>query len=319
MKALVIANTQIRRDSAVRYCLNDLHEAAVASGYDYKRTQVSNWLRLDQTKDLVRELQLLRSEELKTESEEIELVRAAPGRHGGTYAVKELVYAYAMWISPKFQIHVIRAYDALQQDRREGRDASLTAPSHHADMLVGASRGFGALVRAGRLMGLSRTQAVRAANAATLRATGVDLVDELDAADAVEQSAAARAPVHDDALALFHRALQAGELGVPYQPCLSLDAFYLYQHWCRETGHMAEHLPRFVQRLRVEQGVHIDRKRYSAEGSVWGPASMLLWGTIPSSAGSEASALGVSVMTFQHAVSQVLRGNHAAPSSRRAT
>ncbi len=316
MKALVICNTQIRRDPAGRYCLNDLHQASGGAA----RHQPPRWVRLDQTKELIAELRGDRYPEMGSGAALDEPLVAIEGGLGqGTYAIKELVYAYAMWISPKFHLHVIRAYDALQHARRESRETGLTGPSNHADMLVGASRGFGALVRAGRLMGLSRAQAVRAANAATLRATGVDLVDEMGASEATEQVSAARAPAPDDAIALFHQAMQAGELGVPYQPCLSRDAFYLYQHWCRETGHMAEHLPRFVQRLRVEQGVHIDRKRYSAEGSVWGPASMLLWGTIPSSAGSEASALGVSVMTFQHAVSQVLRGNHAAPSSRRAT
>lgn len=143
LPALLIANTQIRRDRDGRYCLNDLHQASGG----HKRHQPGNWLRLDQTKALIAEIgQFLRPTELKPESGELEpassmgpkseegllrseeapLVNVNDGFGNGTYATKALVYAYAMWISPKFHLHVIEAYDALVQEQPTKHDGLAT-------------------------------------------------------------------------------------------------------------------------------------------------------------------------------------------------
>lgn len=100
MSALTIANLPIRQDEAGRYCLNDLHRA---SGGEAKN-QPANWLRMQQTQELAAEIS----------REAIPQIRGIESKQGlGTFVAKELVYAYAMWISPAFHLKVIRAYDDL--------------------------------------------------------------------------------------------------------------------------------------------------------------------------------------------------------------
>lgn len=96
-QALTIHNISIRQDIEGRFCLNDLHKAS--GGEDKHRP--TYWLKNQQTIDLQKEI-------------EIDGIPSIVKKQGlGTFVVKELVYSYAMWISAKFQLVVIRAYDAL--------------------------------------------------------------------------------------------------------------------------------------------------------------------------------------------------------------
>lgn len=98
---LNISNLPIRQDEDGRFSLNDLHKA---SG-NLAKHKPSEYLRNQQAKDLVSEI------ELEAVNPAIKIIK---GRGlTGTYACKELVYAYAMWISPAFTLKVIRAYDSL--------------------------------------------------------------------------------------------------------------------------------------------------------------------------------------------------------------
>ncbi|WP_337054986.1 phage antirepressor KilAC domain-containing protein [Pseudoxanthomonas sp. USHLN014] len=99
MSNLIIASNTIRQDSTGRYSLNDLHRAAGGE----QRHQPRYWLANQQTTELVAAL--------GDSGNPLSVIRG--GADQGTYVVKELVYAYAMWISAAFHLAVIRAYDAL--------------------------------------------------------------------------------------------------------------------------------------------------------------------------------------------------------------
>ena len=110
--ALIISDTLIHQDAEDRYCLNDLHKA---SGGEAKN-KPSEWLRNKQTIELIEEISKAGIPALEAGIPALGIQPVATingGNKPGTYAVKELVYAYAMWISPAFSLKVIRAYDAL--------------------------------------------------------------------------------------------------------------------------------------------------------------------------------------------------------------
>ena len=97
MTALIIGTSSIRQIDGL-YSLNDLH---VASGGNDNFKPVF-FLRNAQTVALI--------EEIKGANSHLLLLKIEKGRNGGTYACKELVIAYAAWISPAFHLKVIRVF-----------------------------------------------------------------------------------------------------------------------------------------------------------------------------------------------------------------
>ena len=108
---IMILNRLIREFDGL-YCLNDLHKV---SGNE-KRHRPTEWLRLAQTIELIKELENNSSmgfPTLKPNQQVIQIING--GNNRGTYACRELVLAYATWISPKFFLLVLRTFDSVIQ------------------------------------------------------------------------------------------------------------------------------------------------------------------------------------------------------------
>ena len=111
--AFTVAGVAVRQDAQGRFCLNDLHKAAGGEN----RHRPSLWADNQQAKDLIAEIEIGAGIPA--------LVSNQRGIEQGTYVCKELVYAYAMWVSASFHLQVIRACDGMAQAKR-------TAPAEPA-------------------------------------------------------------------------------------------------------------------------------------------------------------------------------------------
>ena len=100
-----IGSFEVKMNNEGMYCLNDLHKA---SGGDENHLP-NRWLRADKVKEL--EVEILSRHKCA--------IKTSAGRYGGTYVCKELVYAYAMWISAKFNLEVIDVFDKTTRAKTE--------------------------------------------------------------------------------------------------------------------------------------------------------------------------------------------------------
>lgn len=154
MNALTVAGIEIHQDQDGRFSLNDFHRAA--GGED--RHRPSRWVENIQAIELANEIGKAGIPALRT-------VRG--GRSPGTFACKELVYAYAMWVSPAFSLHVIRTFDkAAANDHAIPQEKRLPAAADSLD----------AAKRIAESLGLEGNQAILSANSMVKSTIGMDLM-----------------------------------------------------------------------------------------------------------------------------------------------
>ena len=101
----------IKVDSLGYICLNDL-----AKFYPGKR--LDHWLNNSSTKEFIKILDNFINYPGSRVVYEKSLKRKM-GRNGGTYAHKLLAQKFAMWISPEFELEVIRAYESGTQRKKD--------------------------------------------------------------------------------------------------------------------------------------------------------------------------------------------------------
>jgi|GEM_PF-1858968 len=118
--ALVIAGTSVRQLNGL-YSLNDLHKAA---GSEAKH-QPALFMRGEQTQALIGEI---------GNSTDSQSFKTKEGRNGGTYACKELVIAYAAWISAAFHLKVIRVFLDSVQPAAPTIDYARISPAEAQDL-----------------------------------------------------------------------------------------------------------------------------------------------------------------------------------------
>ncbi|HFI6048573.1 TPA: KilA-N domain-containing protein, partial [Escherichia coli] len=104
---MVIDGIEVRRDAYGRYSLNDLHRAAGGE----QKNRPKYWLSNKQTCELIEQLFTEGGIPPLEQNQPVRVING--GNNQGTYVCKELVYAYAMWISPSFHLKVIRTFDMV--------------------------------------------------------------------------------------------------------------------------------------------------------------------------------------------------------------
>lgn len=138
---VVIDEVSIRTDVHGRYCLNDLHKAAIANGRATESHRPSEFLSNQGVQGFIAALDASGAEN-SGKAENPALVKSIKsvkgGKSPGTYAVELVAIRYASWIDPSFEVRVYRTFQQAlkgKDDWRVSRHASASGYKLASDIL----------------------------------------------------------------------------------------------------------------------------------------------------------------------------------------
>ena len=180
MSNLQILSNSIRTFENL-YSLNDLYQA---SGSENKHAPF-RFIRLETTKELIAEI----------EKETPNALKVIRGTQGGTYACEELVIAYAMWISPKFHLVVLRAFlnlhkggDTLNPEQQQAIQEAVVKAHHRTGMSYAEIyRQLKSLFKVGKYDQLKPSQFEGAINFLATLGNSYAPIDRMDNLELTEQ------------------------------------------------------------------------------------------------------------------------------------
>jgi hypothetical protein len=127
---VTIDDVVVRVDASGRYCLNDLHKAAIANGKATESQRPGAFLQSDPIQAFIAALDASPVDAILIAS--VHSVKG--GKSQGTYAVELVAIRYAAWIDPAFEVRVYRTFQKAAKTSTDWRKLRSSAASSNKVM-----------------------------------------------------------------------------------------------------------------------------------------------------------------------------------------
>lgn len=104
MKEITVFDQTIKHDADGRFCLNDIHKAAMSCGYASESQRPGPFMQSASVQAFIAEIE---------SNATIPAVKKSSGRYGGTYATELVALRYAGWISAKVEVAVYQTFQKV--------------------------------------------------------------------------------------------------------------------------------------------------------------------------------------------------------------